>query len=188
MKTTYLTTLSKRRHKFGFTLVELLVVMFIIAALASIGAGVFFKLRGSAKEKETTIFMKSIATNMETVKLETGVPYPISTGDTDDLLKYLTGNDNYFSLVDPDNTYNVKPAMVDLLPEGSQSKFVDGDAVENSWTSGKLIDSWQQDITYINNGSLVGGDINNFEGGFDLKSTGKDFEDNNANTKDDIEM
>ena len=147
--------------------------MVIIASLASIGFGIFFKLREGSKEKETTLLLKNISSQMESIKAETSIPYPISSGDTTDLVKYLTGDQTYFD--GQGSRFDVKPAMPGLLEGGAQHKFIKGD---------KLVDSWKRDIIYIHKSDEEGGEKNNYEGGIDLKSEGIDPD----ITEDDIEL
>ena len=176
MKFNHINKTSSLRKSFGFTLVELLVVMVIVASLSAISFGIFFKLRDGSKVKETELLLKNISTNMEAVKAETGVPFPISNSATDDLVKYLTGDEDYFSAEGYQYFDNMKPAMPVLLEDGAQSKFVND--------QGQLVDSWQREIEYIHNDFQTGGIKNNYENGFDLKSQGLDPD----KDTDDIEL
>ncbi len=168
-------TLKKITPK-GFTLIELLVVMFIIASLAAISFGIFFKMKDGANEKETKVLIKDIASNMEACREETGVPYPAGTGNTTDLVNYLTGDPTYQEFQDILNNtgIEVKPFMPSFL-EDSGSKFI---------VNGEIVDSWKRNIEYTHDITTRTGTKNNFENGFDLKSTGLD----ELKDEDDIEL
>lgn len=63
---------SRRRAEAGFTLVELLVVMGIIALLASFVAPRVIGYLGSARTKTAKLQIESLSTSLELFKLDTG--------------------------------------------------------------------------------------------------------------------
>ena len=70
----------------GFTLMELLIAVAIVAVLAAIGIPVYSKLRGSAKQTEASINLDAIRTAEEAYKMANGtyLACPISPRSTPD--------------------------------------------------------------------------------------------------------
>lgn len=76
-------TLSNKNHK-GFTLVELLVVISIIAILSSIGAVIYSSTQKSARMAQRAENLKAIATALEAYKTDKG-SYPCLGGSCPNL-------------------------------------------------------------------------------------------------------
>lgn len=65
-------TTHRIRHSRGFTLIELMVVMVIIALLATLVGPRVMKYLGSSKVKTTQAQIEQLSTSLETFKLEVG--------------------------------------------------------------------------------------------------------------------
>jgi len=163
MKITNQTNRYLSKKSLGFTLIEILVVMAIVGTLAAIGLGVFSRLRDSSRTTSTEVFLTSLRSNMESVRSETGIPYPTSP---ENILSYLNDTEEFGGL-----DYSVKPFMPSLLKGNSNSKFVDDE-------SDTLIDAWGEEIVFEN-------DLDKYPGsGLYFRSTGVDID----KDEDDIEV
>ncbi len=184
---------SNKKHilvkKPGFTLIELIVVMFIIASLSAIGFGVFFNLREGAKEDTTAVLLNELAHNMEArsaagvsqaqrgrVNITGGLIYPKGDGGDDstiNLALYVSGDFNGDGKLDEldrlDNNGNsVIPIMSKFLKKDPSKASLDKD--------GRIVDAWRRPIRYIHKlkNGVATGDYNNFDNSFDLLSAGID--------------
>ena len=77
-----------KKYHFGFTLVELLVVLIILGLVASIAGPNVMKYLGSSKAKTAKLQIKEIESSLELCVLDTGAYPSSSTG-----LKVLVKND-----------------------------------------------------------------------------------------------
>lgn len=169
----------------GFTLIEVLVVMAIIASLAGIGFGVFFKMNRSAREGETRTMLEAIATAMEaraadissTQRDDLGLPdgarYPLGNGDDDsseNLIYYISGDFDSDGEVDEDAETKLPELVIGGGEGSSYLKEVGG-----NW---RIVDAWKIPIRYTY--KLVGGEYtgeyHSEIDGFDLESAGPDKE------------
>lgn len=164
-----------RNLKQGFTLIEVIVVMAIIASLAAIGFGVFFQMNNSAREKETAVIINTIASAMDAraadisaeqrdlVGIVAGFTYPSGDGtenSTIDLVRYIAGDFDGDGATDQ----GADTKMSNLLAqESGKSSLLD--------EQGRIIDSWKTPIRYT-----FPGNYHNEDDGFDLESAGPDRE------------
>ncbi len=169
-----------KSNRAGFTLIEILVVIAIIATLATIGFGVFFKVQNSSKAKLTKALLHEISTAMDARAADISADQRSALGITG-LYPDGDGSDNstkllvQFIIADFDGDgkvdENFKTTMSKLVPSSPSSrKFVTKEGV--------IIDSWHTPLHYTFPGVLSG-----VEDGFDLVSAGPDKE---FGTKDDI--
>lgn len=97
---------SKRASRRGFTIVELLVVIVVIAILASISIVSYNGITRSAKETALKADLKNGATQLYVIQLETG-SYPADTDDlkkSDDTVFTYNTSGNAFCLAATNNT------------------------------------------------------------------------------------
>jgi len=175
---------KNRKHK-GFTLIEILVVLAIIATLAGIGFAVFSGMLGSSAEKETEVRINAVDSSMDSrsgnitkdqktsLTLDVTKPYPEADGGANSskiIVRFLSGDFDGDGQVDD----NATPEMTELVlnNEGASGTYINAE--------GQLIDSWGSEIRY-----RFPGIYQNGVDGFDLTSPGPDRE---YDTEDDIKL
>jgi len=142
---------SKRRHPYGFTLVELLTVIFIIALLISILVPALNAVRDQARNAKTSGELSSIEKGAELFHGELG-KYPRSHGANpffDDDTVFLTGAQWLaVQLVGPDMRGYVKPSL-------ENDAINDGEINQVDWRKWYELDSG---TTYARLGPYVPAD------------------------------
>ncbi len=150
----------------GFTLIEILVVLFILGLLAAIVAGVSGYVMRSAGRRETASIQKVLLDAVQAYH-DAGNPkgyppdrYDPNTYDPNDsgraLINYLTGK------IDETNNGSFDPTP---LWEGRQAKAaieVLGRLPENAWDGGwnsPVTDSWGRPMQYEADGGLGGSPV-----------------------------
>jgi prepilin-type N-terminal cleavage/methylation domain-containing protein len=153
---------SKRRVPYGFTLVELLTVIFIIALLISILVPALNAVRVQARNAKTSGELNSIEKGAELFHNETG-KYPRSHGGNpffDDDTVILTGAQWLaVQLVGPDMRGYVEPSL-----ENDTSQGQHGEIDEDDWREWYGLDS---DTSYPRLGPYVpteGGIVQTYQG------------------------
>lgn len=153
----------------GFTLMEMLIVITIIAALSSVGMIVFNQAGDRVKYKKAETQVALIGAALDSYKLDYGY-YPVSNSaaaNSVPLFQELGGYDTTGAI---DNT---KENYLDMIDPNNSAKMVDA--------NNNVIDPWGNPFHYLDAASNT--TTNNPD--FDLWSTGKDGNDDNG-TGDDI--
>lgn len=174
---------SSIRVRSGFTLIEILAVIVIIAVLAAIGYGTFMLVNKSAAEKNCKMLIENICSQLEQRAgeisdedrgilgslLDADGQFPAGDGSessTKNLVAFLAGDYDNNGTVDE----NRSPMLTEIDPEYTGR----GRLVKD----GLLMDPWGSPMYYE-----YPGQKNNMENGYDLWSAGPDKEEG---TKDDI--
>lgn len=168
----------------GFTMVELLVVIAIIAALASVSSVAFFRVFESGKAKGTQLLITEIdaalLTNFREYP-EEGLPAHVSQGlnSTKRLYSFLTGDGfdgvNYTTAngkIDGTDKEGPYPAL--LPPLDSQGNPLFESSRCRVTPQFNIRDMFGQTLRYYIGPNTNVGRANNFAGGFDLWSAGRD--------------
>lgn len=169
----------------GFSLVELLAVMVIIAVLASFGFGTYMLVNKNARVTQAKVMIENLTAAIEarsgqdfsatdlndlSAILESGTRYPKGDGSdtsTDGLYAYLSGDYDSDGEVDDDRN----PMFSEIDPQyDGKGKYLNAAKL--------IVDPWQTPLRYEFPGAK-----NNVEEGFDLWSAGPDKE---FDTDDDI--
>ncbi|WP_309397945.1 prepilin-type N-terminal cleavage/methylation domain-containing protein [Cerasicoccus maritimus] len=133
----------KRRQ--GFTLVELLIVIAIIAILSSIVFGLTRGIAVKQARSKAQAEMQAIATALESYKLKYG-DYPwLGEDDTENLVKHLTGEYKMTPTTDGNGDTTVNPN--DTVPTANRRPFID----EEDFTidsNGRFQDPWGNNYIY----------------------------------------
>lgn len=165
-----------QRDRAGFTLIEILVVITIIAVLASIGFGTYMLVNRTAAEKNCKLLIENVGMQLEKrvnqqftaeerALLEAGVldtdgVFPAGDGSatsTKNLVALIAGDFDNDGTVDDDQ----KPLISEIDPKYTgRGRLV---------RDGLLVDPWNRPMYY-----RYPGEKNNMENGFDLWSAGPD--------------
>lgn len=179
--------ITQRQRRSGFTLMELLVVMAIIATLAGISFAAYRGILIGARQKQTVIIIQSISDAMDQ-RWSDGVPFTTASGSQSGEYPFPSdGNAGVASsallLEALRNKYEVKNnGGIAYLPEVDTPKNRKYLGQEGAKTV--MLDGFGKPLRYRFNGNTGKGKMNNFVGGFDLWSVGPDGVDNGGKGDD----
>ena len=164
---------ASHQLKQGFTLLEVLVVIAIIAVLASITVGGIGFYKRKAAESKTEVFIASVSQALDEYKSDEGV-YPTdgadgSEGSSSVVYEALYGDADGDGEVDDD----AEAYLATLNPNSTGPAL----NVQESDGSYVLMDGWKNELRYRSPGDQ--------NPDFDLWSAGADMETNLANDGDD---
>ncbi|MFC5049537.1 prepilin-type N-terminal cleavage/methylation domain-containing protein [Rubritalea spongiae] len=176
----------------GFSMVEVLAVMVILAILGSIGFGTYMLVNRNARVTQAELMIENLSTSLENRVNErftgdsldaleaSGIldgdsQYPSgdgSDGSSQNLYAFLSGD---FKANGSYDAGEIEPAFPEMDPNyQGKGKYLNDDL--------EIIDPWRTPIRYKFH--IDGEDLNNnVEGGFDIWSAGPDLE---FDTEDDI--
>ena len=157
----------------GFTLIEVLVVMAIVASLSGIGFSVFFSANKTAKENETRVILKAVSSAMDSrsvdisstqrtaIGITAGRTFPDgdnTISSSEKLVFYISGDFDGDGNID-DGAKTKMPEIV--AGESGKGSYLDADE--------RIVDSWDTPIRYT-----FPGVYHTEDDGFDLQSAGAD--------------
>ncbi len=170
----------------GFTLIEILTVITILAVLGGIGFGTYMAVIRQTKSTQAEVMIENISSSLE-ARINQG----LSKDDIDDLSGLIdpdalyptgdgsdTSSENLYAVLSGDYTLSGEvdqdrqPMFPQIDPEyEGKGKYVNKDLL--------LVDPWQQPLRYEFPGSK-----NNVENGFDIWSLGPDGVDSGTLNED----
>jgi general secretion pathway protein G len=180
------------RRKAGFTLIEILVVMAIIAILASMVIGALGFVKEKQKREQATIQITLLSKAMDEYKLDMG-KFPgeaenspaTGEGMTEELYQALF-YEGYEASENPNSSSGTaakatKVYLADLDPTTTNQKWVDSVTGANRIVPpiSKIKDPWGNEYRYRKGENAVNPD-------FDIWSTGKDGVTSTGNTAADL--
>ncbi|MFC4994629.1 prepilin-type N-terminal cleavage/methylation domain-containing protein [Rubritalea tangerina] len=178
---------NKTASRKGFTMIEVLTVIAILAVLGGIGFGTYMAVNRQAKVTQCEVMIENVSSNLESLSLskadvaelgsmldsESRMP----TGDggntsTENLYAVLAGDYDLDGEVDDDRT----PAFPEIDPQyEGKGRYVNADLL--------IVDPWKKPMRYNHSSDPAANLNNNVVNGFDLWSAGPDGE---FDTEDDI--
>ena len=145
----------------GFTLIEVLIVMAIIAVLAALSIGGFQYVRDKQKFSSAELQIGLLSKALEEYKLDNGeYPDVTSTNELFQALYWDTDDDGTGADTDDDQ----KIYVAELNPGNNSQKWISG-----TGSTATIIDPWGQEYIY-----RIGSDASARNPDFDLLSTGPD--------------
>ncbi|PQJ29873.1 type II secretion system protein GspG [Rubritalea profundi] len=173
----------------GFTLIEILTVITILAVLGGIGFGTYMLVIRQTKSKQAEVMIENISSSLEarinqgfsqididdlSGLIDADALYPTGDGlatSSENLYAVLSGDYTLTGEVDDDR----QPMFPQIDPEyEGKGKYVNKDLL--------LVDPWNQPLRY-----KYPGDKNNVENGFDIWSLGPDGVDADSNNDDGVD-
>lgn len=168
-------TIRTKLRRRGFTIIELLAVITIIAILAGLGFGTYILVNRNAASKQTEVIVESATLHLGAYVDEGAGVLPNGEGgpgSTEPLVEILAGGPES----DLDREPRIPEADYDFTGKGKIVKKIDG-----RWV---LIDGFGNEMYY--RGPNSAGLMNNVDNGFDLWSKGADNGEADESDKDDI--
>ena len=164
----------------GFTLVELLAVMALIAILSALGFGVYSYAKGKARESATEALLKQVEAGLESFHTKNGY-YPRSTGGGFGTIAFTFASDGTVQSINfgtetltrqtiSQNDPQAKMKYMKNAKLESFTKAVDMQVLKSNLNSdNELTDAWGSKVYYRSPGEFK-------RGSFDLISAGPDGE------------
>jgi len=161
----------------GFTLVELLVVIVIIATLAGISGAAYTGLQKSTLKKRNVTLHKQLDTSIQSFHLDYGAYPAVNTDDSSEVLFACL-----FEGADKDGVVPVAGAAGKITVYAPYLDPNKGSSVVDA-TSDKILDPYGNPYLYLDHASNQATAQNP---DFDLWSTGKDGGEEGASDVDDV--
>lgn len=159
----------------GFTIIELLAVIAIIAILSGLSFGTFLLVNRNANEKKTRVIIENVSLHLDAYVNEGEGPYPDGNGgagSTEEIVKILSGGE----ITDNDRKPRIPQADPEYTGKGKMVQQING-----KWV---LVDGFGNEMLY--RGPNSSSRVNNMENGYDLWSIGADGEEVDQSEDDDI--